>query len=351
MKNFIKNHTGLFIAIVAVLGICLFYLYCYMSWAFFINGTYIFRKENYNVQMFGAYTMTDSSGVKHTGMLRPKDYSVFNNDGMYMLTDDTTGKTYEVIKTSETNTKTRQTTYYLSFKCPICDNAYLSADQHDKINAKPLEDYGVCLDCITSKNKYITTMHDQSIFNESEHPTDGKCDICGTEAMYKDEYEEYCAEHIDNLRKTVKDVIPHWVDLDEIDISDYPGTNMCFQIGTHDMRESGVSFEIYDPSEGGIKYYSYRVGYAVPFWEKAVDSSNDLAAILGGETGKINIKFDQNAVCDDLILNVKVSGGIRAIKLKKGETPADDQVVWRCPNCKEYIPKGQNCPKCGKIYK
>ncbi|MBQ3841302.1 MAG: hypothetical protein II820_01280 [Ruminiclostridium sp.] len=318
MKKLYENHKGLFITVIVLISAVLFYFFCYISWAFFYGGDYTFRNEIYNVNMFGSFTMTDKKGETHTGSLKPMDYNPFINKGEYVLCDDTTGKIYPVIKCSQGGTN------YLSYRCPICDSPFMTQDIKDTQNAGRLNTYGVCLDCIESKNKYLSLFSDidPEIFDTNLHPIDGKCDICGSAAAYTDKYEEYCENHLDCLVSSIESVIPHWCDCSEIDVSEFSAaTKICFQIGTVKMREEGYLFEL-DCPDKGIDYYEYNnlTGEYELEENKLVEGIQGeapLATLLSNNTAKFNpLKGSKSEYT--LCLNVtKPDGEVKQIKLVK----------------------------------
>ena len=320
MKKLYENHKGLFIAAIVLILVVLFYSFCYFSWAFFYSGDYTFRNEIYNVGMFGAFTMTDKKGETHSGSLKPKDYGFIINTGEYILYDDTTGKTYPVIKCSQGGVN------YLSYRCPVCDSPYMTQDAKDIQNAGRLNTYGVCLDCIESKNKFLSLYApdiDPTIFDTSLHTIDGKCDICGGAAAYTDKYEEYCDDHLDHLVVSIESVIPHWCDLDEIDTSEFSsGSKICFQIGTVKMRDEGYLID-FDYPEDGIDYYEYDITKGEYVLEKnrlvqgISGGEGPLAVLLSNGTGKYNPLPGSKTEYTICVNVTKPDGEIKQIRLVK----------------------------------
>lgn len=317
MKKLYEKNKILFVTVIVLVIVALFYLFCYSSWAFFMNGEYSFRGNTYYVQPFGAFTMTDDKGETHTGTLKPKDYNLLSNDGWYILTDDTEGRSYEVVRGNSTNIVTGKQEYFLSYKCPVCDSAYVRGEKAGNKNDNILNKYYICADCLYSKNKYIELIHDNSLFDESRHIIDGNCDICGKEASYTDKFEEYCDEHIYNLISTADTVIPHWIELDEIDISEfYSGYENFFQIGTKEMREKGYSFSIYEPEEG-LDCYDRDVLHGD--YKRRECSAWDTMNIVPNETGKIINKLGSNGY-GTVVLKVVTPEGEKSIKLVKSQS-------------------------------
>lgn len=321
MKKLYEKNKILFVTVIVLVIVALFYLFCYSSWAFFMNGEYSFRGNTYYVQPFGAFTMTDDKGETHTGSLKPRDYNLLSNDGWYILTDDTEGKSYEVIRGSETveNKKNniRTTTYFLEFKCPVCDSSYFGGEKHDTVNRNSLNSNDVCADCIFSKNKYIELTHDKSIFDESAHIIDGNCDICGKEASYTDKFEEYCSDHLGKLAETANSVIPHWADNEEIDISEfYAGFNYLFQIGTKEMRDNGYTFEIEVPEEG-LECYTYDIIHNELVRDER--QPNEIVNLMPNMTGKVNIKIGSNGT-GTIVMKVVTPEGEKSIRLIKSRS-------------------------------
>ena len=212
MKKFIQNHTGVFIVCFIILLAAAFWIAAFLDWGVLTNGDFSIGGDKYHLNSFGSYTMTDSENKVHTGKWGPESGNLFTNSGMYLLTPDDGGEAIRVKKAMDDGKNV------LAPLCPVCHSIYVGPDRYFIFNNRSVLERDICLDCINAKNRCISLSADGGYYDEKAHVIDGKCDICGKDADYTDEYEEYCPEHFGNLIDTVKNCVPKFMELDTLTI-------------------------------------------------------------------------------------------------------------------------------------